>query len=73
MSVQNLSGWWLGRSTEEYSAAKDTKTRQKNKTRTVVVSDFELNLLGTLRLTPEETLKSEEEKNKKWTEKHKCF
>ena len=61
-------------STEEYSATKDTKNKaKKNKTRTVVVRDFELNLLGTLRLTPEETLKSEEEKNKKWTEKHKCF
>ena len=73
VSVQNLSGWWLGWSTEEYSAAKDTKNKaKKNKTRTVVVRDFELNLLGGT-LTPEETLKSEEEKSKEWKEKHKCF
>lgn len=63
MSVQNLSGWWLGWSTEEYLAAKDTKNKaKKNKTRTVVVRDFELNMLGTLTPGPEETLKSEEKK-----------
>ena len=48
------------------------KQSKKNKTRTVIVRDFELNLLGGT-LTPEETLKSEEEKSKEWKEKHKCF